>query len=1016
MNTSYLSILIVLTTIISPLPLSAQPSWTEFAYTDWSPDSTAAVAGVRAYDSATVWDGERFVTFFQGTYGEPYLTAASDNGQDWSYLNGGSPISVSNLFSHGMGNHTVACEPDGFPDGDVMWTAQSENVRFKMWYADTSTGEYFQYAESTGGINWYAFSEGVYCPPYYKIDPNQYMTKPSVIYRPDGSTDLSTDNPMDNRYLMYLNGSADLDPYYFELYISSNGLDWTLYAWDNYCESRFSSETIFEEVTFSDYTGEPDYVDTFEEVFTNGERDGWILWTHNGDAGPIASWYSANGYDWVFREEPINEIGDMSEGTGYWNENANINLDSVRLGNNYFFLRSGSTDTPSEKYQLGAGIRKSRTSVEVTTPFNPQTEGDVYIHYKLYSWNEQTLPTAFHEYKLPFFGWTTAQEKDGPHQPDINVGKKFNLATSIGGYPHTFVWDTVYEGFIHYYNGQFRVIMGTTAATDEHAATGTFDVYNAPTPLPPGYKTPSPTPSAPPTPSTTPTPQPTSTTSPTPEGYKSPTPTPTPTLSPTPSLTPIPTVSPTSTVTPTPSVTPTISATPTPSVTPTPDYCADPLQISDLEGLRLAQTRATVSDGWYYQVVKADSLSEVYGEIYDNANSFSDQSSYPVYPAALRITRVNKDFNIQTGDYIELTYDSLQTIYVYPPPLSGNIDVYYYIGLDGSTYNDLELCNAAKTVPTPTATPEGYKTPTPSPSSTSTPTPSPTRTPTPTPTSTPSPTSSPTPSPKKTPPPTPTPIKTPPPSPSPASNAPPWIYDYDGDGTSDIGIFRGSSGLWAIRGVTRVYFGTSTDETVPGDYDGDGTTNIGIFRPSSGLWALRGVSRIYFGGSSDDLVQGDYDGSGTWSVGIFRSAAGLWAIRGITRIYFGGSSDEPVPGYYAGGLSRKIGIFRPASGLWAIRGATRIYFGGSSDETVPGDYDGNGTWSAGIFRPTSGLWAIRNTTRAYFGGSSDDTIPGDYAGTGNDEIGIFRPASGLWAIRRTSRVYFGSSIDIPVSR
>ena len=32
-----------------------------------------------------------------------------------------------------------------------------------------------------------------------------------------------------------------------------------------------------------------------------------------------------------------------------------------------------------------------------------------------------------------------------------------------------------------------------------------------------------------------------------------------------------------------------------------------------------------------------------------------------------------------------------------------------------------------------------------------------------------------------------------------AQSAPPWIYDYNGDGTSDIAIFRADAGLWAIR-------------------------------------------------------------------------------------------------------------------------------------------------------------------------------------------------------------------------
>ncbi len=75
--------------------------------------------------------------------------------------------------------------------------------------------------------------------------------------------------------------------------------------------------------------------------------------------------------------------------------------------------------------------------------------------------------------------------------------------------------------------------------------------------------------------------------------------------------------------------------------------------------------------------------------------------------------------------------------------------------------------------------------------------------------------------------------------------------DFSGDGTNDIGIFRPSSGLWAIRGVTRAYFGTSGDTPMPGDYNGDGTVDIAIFRPNSGLWAVRNLTRVYFGGSDD---------------------------------------------------------------------------------------------------------------------------------------------------------------------
>lgn len=90
-----------------------------------------------------------------------------------------------------------------------------------------------------------------------------------------------------------------------------------------------------------------------------------------------------------------------------------------------------------------------------------------------------------------------------------------------------------------------------------------------------------------------------------------------------------------------------------------------------------------------------------------------------------------------------------------------------------------------------------------------------------------------------------------------------FAADFNGDGTNDIGIFRPASGLWAIRGVTRVYFGSSGDEPEPGDYNGDGNVEIGIFRPSRGLWAVRGETRVYFGGSSDEPLAAA-SGGGFW--------------------------------------------------------------------------------------------------------------------------------------------------------
>ena len=104
------------------------------------------------------------------------------------------------------------------------------------------------------------------------------------------------------------------------------------------------------------------------------------------------------------------------------------------------------------------------------------------------------------------------------------------------------------------------------------------------------------------------------------------------------------------------------------------------------------------------------------------------------------------------------------------------------------------------------------------------------------------------------------------------------------------------------------------DEPVPGYYNGGGTKDIGIFRPTSGLWAIMGITRAYFGGSTDETLPGDYNGDGIWEPGIFRPVSGLWAVRGVTRGYFGSSSDSPLPADYYGGGVDNIGIFRSLGG------------------------------------------------------------------------------------------------------
>ncbi len=96
-----------------------------------------------------------------------------------------------------------------------------------------------------------------------------------------------------------------------------------------------------------------------------------------------------------------------------------------------------------------------------------------------------------------------------------------------------------------------------------------------------------------------------------------------------------------------------------------------------------------------------------------------------------------------------------------------------------------------------------------------------------------------------------------------------------------------------------IVFGLSSGLVSPAaDFNGDGTNDIGVYR--GGLWAVRNVTRLYFGGAADDPVPGDYNGDGVMDFGLFLAASGRWAVRDVTRVYYG-SGGEPLPGIMLGG-------------------------------------------------------------------------------------------------------------------
>jgi Tol biopolymer transport system component len=256
------------------------------------------------------------------------------------------------------------------------------------------------------------------------------------------------------------------------------------------------------------------------------------------------------------------------------------------------------------------------------------------------------------------------------------------------------------------------------------------------------------------------------------------------------------------------------------------------------------------------------------------------------------------------------------------------------------------------------------------------------------------------------------------------------VADFDGDGRSDVSVFRPSSGIWYIdrssEGFTAAQFGFASDALTPADFDGDGKTDISIFR--DGTWWTLGSSdlivRAYqFGQAGDIPVPSDYTGDGRDEIAVYRN--GEWWSDDLSNghwsfSYWGTPTDRPVVADYDGDGHADPAVYR--DGTWHLLRSTlgpgAGQFGLPNDTPVPADYDGDGKTDLAVFR--NGTWYVLRSTNGFtaftWGVGTDVPVPADYDGDGKSDAAIFRDGQ-WWMLGSTSGVVFqpfGQAADRPL--